>query len=314
MSKIVDSSGNFLKAPGSTTYPFQNGNLYDIAGAVGSSYGEPTALSSDDGTQIDIWCSYLDHSMYFYSTNGSTFAGFTDTVGLTGYLRQHILKVGSTYYFYATGGDTSIHLFTSTNKINFTDQGQVLGLGSAGAWDDTNLGNMFVWVENGNEWYMLYEANHSKWQIGLATASAPEGSWTKYGSNPVITGTVANGAGNPELPRLGSTVLKSYGKYYCYYHSQGASGGDIYRAYSTDLHTWTVEGVIDGVRRDHSLLWTYGDHCLVQFNGHTYLFWTPSNQVDSAHIDGAIDNRPESQLLLAPCSGGYTATPVMISN
>jgi len=288
--------------------PFQDGNITSIGASLGGAYGEPTMLLSDDGTQIDAWFGFNNHIYYSHSSDGVTFSGFTVTSITAGYFRSHCLKDNGTYYLYAANtGDTSIHVFTSTDKVTFTDQGQVLGVGSG--WDGSHVANTFVWREGAN-WYMLYEANGTgNYKIGLATASSPTGPWTRYASNPVL-GLPTYGGGNPELPRFQSTVTTYGGKYYCYFHNISSIGAStIQRAYSTDLHTWTIEGQIDGVWQSNapawngSSGWSYGDHCLVTLNGKTFLYWSPSDQVSQAHIDGATDNRTEVQLMAVPPFG-----------
>jgi hypothetical protein len=319
MIRLLDGNGQTLKVDASLT-PFQDGQLADIAVSLGvPAYGEPTALLSDDSSQIDIWFSCTPHPVYGYSTDGATFTFALTDVPVT-YLRPHMVKDGSTYYLYTVGsGDTSMHLFTSTDKIHFTDQGQVLAIGGVGAWDHNVIANPFVWKEGAGSWYMLYEANSAgpPSNIGLATAAAPQGPWTKYGGNPVILGA-GNGCGNPELPRMQSIVTKHAERYYCYFHGQTASNsGHLGRAYSTDLHAWTVEGDVGGEWICCLPLWngvtgwTYGDQCLVQFKGRTYLFWSPSNQVDASHIDGAVDSRPEDQLLDVPPSGSFVTHSIL---
>ncbi len=278
--------------------------------------GEPTALNTDN--QIDLWYNKNSQMYYSYSTDGHTFAAGQATDVTAAFGRSHILKVGAIYYLYSSKIDGStMHLFTSTNKINFTDQGEVIPLGAGGAWDDTNLGNMFAWKDADGIWKMLYEASGTaspSWSIGLATASAPEGPWTKYGSNPVIAYTQLNftgqGLGNPEMMRTGgNSIIKHNGLYYIVVH--GSMAGDFYsgplqQLHSADLHTWVLDGRFEGVRYstvpfwDGSSGWSYGDHCLVQFGGHTCLFWSPSNQVDASHMDLAMDNRSESVLLGNP--------------
>lgn len=63
-----------------------------------------------------------------------------------------------------------------------------LDVGSGGAWDDANVKDHKVFKE-GSTYYMTYTG----WQaggfheIGLATASSPQGPWTKDSGNPIIT-------------------------------------------------------------------------------------------------------------------------------
>lgn len=237
-----------------TVHRFQDNSLENILSPE-TSYGEPTALVSDDGSQIDLWCFLTNRIYYTYSTDGLTFAAPSATNITVGYMRNHILKVGNIYYHYAVLNDDSMHLFTSTDKINFTDQGEVLHHGGVGDFDSKSIANMFVWKE-GINWYMLYEAMNTVdnlfWTIGLATASAPEGPWTKYASNPVIT-SVIQGAGNPEIPRVNNEIIKHNGLYYVYFHQGDGLTAHIRRAYSSDLHTWTQEGIILDDRNIHDL-------------------------------------------------------------
>jgi hypothetical protein len=262
---------------------------------------EPTALVSDDGNQIDLWANGdtggVANIHYSYSTNGKTFAAKQATDIPVGFMRCHILKDGATYYLYASHNDNSIHLFTSTNKINFTDQGEVLAIGAAGAWDDVNVSNTFVWKE-GSSWYMLYDANgtgSNSWQTGLAT-SANGILWTKYGVAPVIPEiATTSGAWQPEMPRIGSAIIKNGGNYYLYYSH--TITGILKRAYSADLHTWTLEGDFTNLSPAHSWSVCNGDQCLVQFKGKSYLFWSPTDQISISHIDCGVDNRTLAELL-----------------
>ena len=279
---------------------------------IGSSLataGEPTALVTDDGLQIDLWFGAADGYYYTYSTDGTTWAAPTKTNVPSGSLRGFVLKDGSTYYLFNAPSDASIHLYTSSNKTTWADQGVVLAKGAGGTWDDSSVANTFVWKEGTDSWYMLYEANASvggAWSIGLATASAPGGPWTKYASNPVLVGvfkagdTMVYGVGGPAMPRIGSTVQKVGSKYLLYYHGYTDEAiGPHNRAYSTDLHSWTVEGPMEGPRHDRGTR-AYADLELTEFDGKSYLFWSASNQVDSCYIDAGVDNRPLSTLLALP--------------
>lgn len=271
---------------------FQDNFLESIVSTI--AYGiEPTALVSPDGGRLDVWIGGpLGHTYYLYSDDGISFS--TPQLCISEEtLHRHIMLVGSTYYYYA-GNSTQKKLFTSTDKVNFTDQGVVLSIGSGGSWDSVRLGNLFVWKE-GDNWFMLYEANNgSGYKIGLATSSDGV-TWSKYASNPVIN---TGGAGNPELPRVNNEVIKYDNKYYLYYHVQPGAAQGIYRAYSTDLITWTSEGKILDNRSIHgSPYTTFGDHCLCQFKGKSYILWTPSDQNLTFHIDCGIDNRTLAEIL-----------------
>jgi uncharacterized protein (TIGR02145 family) len=289
ISDIVSVEGN----------RFADNFLENICGAWSVSYGEPTALVSSDGNQIDLWfygtvgANTCIH--YTYSIDGLTFAEPVPTNIPTGYLRNHAILFKGVYYHYASQSDNTIHLFTGTDKIHYVDQGVVLSKGAAGTWDDAGVSNTFVWQENdGANWFMFYDGYDGAipFRQGLATASAPEGPWTKYASNPIFPGYL-DCDGNFEMPRVNNEVIKHNGLYYVYYmHGNFTNGANINRAYSSDLHTWVDEGEIFDVRKIHGLGLSYGDQCMVQFKGKSYMFDNVSDQSSIAHIDCAIDNRP----------------------
>lgn len=263
---------------------------------------EPSALVSPDGQRLDLWCDFY----YTYTTDGVNFAAAQNIhiTGVGGVACPHIMLVDGVYYLFTSDPAVGILLRTGTDRVNFIDQGLVLPIGGVGDWDAA-MGNMFVWKE-GNNWFMLYEAKgvSQDWRIGLATANNVMGPWTKYIGNPLITG-VGEGAGNPELPRVNNEVIKHNGLYYMYYHYDnhdyvGQQG--VWRAYSSDLHNWTIEGPILNVHHEHEIATIhrgYGDQALVQFKGKSYLFFTCSGEyeVNPCHIDCAIDNRTLAEML-----------------
>jgi hypothetical protein len=189
----------------------------------------------------------------------------------------------------------------------------VLSYDTGNAWEDSNLGNCFVWVEGTNDWKMIYEAKGTYWAFGLATSSDGE-TWTKYGSNPVFSDGSMN-PGRASLARIESTILKHDGKYYMYFH-EGIGGALLmYRAYSTDLTSWTEEGQIEGIRKTPASIVSHGDGHIAQFQGKTYMWYCPSNQVDASHVNVIIDNLTLAEMLAldpATClkSSRFTQNPI----
>ena len=109
-----------------------------------------------------------------------------------------------------------------------------------------------------------YEAGRdggpSSWAIGLASAATPTGFTAgRSTANPVMTAPGA-GCGNPELARVGSRVLRHRGRYWMLYHR-----GENWRAWSTDLRTWTQEGVVWGYDRADPEGYSCGDGALGEF-------------------------------------------------
>ena len=276
---------------------FSNYFIEDIGGGL---YAEPTALVSDDYETIDLFLTGSNKTYYLNSSDGLNFSVPQETDIPLGYMYHHILKFNNIYYLFSTHGNDTMHLFSSTDKLNFTDLGEVLTVGGVGDWDAADLGNVFVFEESGT-WYMIYEARASYWQIGIATAPAISGPYTKSLSNPVITMTDVN-LGNPEMPRKNNDIVKFNGYYYLYLHQQGMPTADqsIHRYKSLDLTTWVYDGICFNNRMIHGL-YTYGDHCIIEYKNRTYMFWTVSDQVGTYHVDCGIDNRTIAQLLaLAP--------------
>jgi hypothetical protein len=140
---------------------------------------------------------------------------------------------GTTYHAfggYGTGGSQYIGHATSSDGITYaldTVHNPILSKGTAGQFDDTSILVSNAWLEGGT-WYMLYGGNGAA--VGLATASVPEGPWTKYVSNPVIA------AGNEARDPAG--IMKVGSTYYLYTNNVGGDRQvDIWT--STDLHAWT---------------------------------------------------------------------------
>lgn len=290
-----------------TEYLFDNGYYQNILNNNPSTaYGEPTVITNSE--QIDLWFyGGAGKPLYYcYSTDGINYSEPVPTDLPNNYKRNHILKVDSTYYLYVSdASNQNIYLYTGTNKINFTSQGIVLAR-TATTWDSLYVTNMFVWIENGTDWYMLYEAigtGQTTWAIGLAT-SADGKDWTKSESNPVFSVVINDvGCSNPELARVGSAVIKYDGKYYMYYHSGSIDypGGNVFRAYSTNLTSWTDEEQIEGIVVSPSE-YSHGGHCLAEFQNKTYLWWSPSNQVDICYLNEVIENKTFAELLALPAN------------
>lgn len=112
-----------------------------------------------------------------------------------------VIKVANTYYMYYMASPPSTYKLQIGLATANTPKGPwkkykgnpILIVGSPGSWDDTAIAIGRV-VKFGDRYYMYYsgfqrdeeERQHWIWRIGLATASAPEGPWTKYAKNPIL--------------------------------------------------------------------------------------------------------------------------------
>ncbi|MEK7754625.1 MAG: hypothetical protein AAB654_22055, partial [Acidobacteriota bacterium] len=111
-----------------------------------------------------------------------------------------VIKDFETYYFYyhglARGGRWSagcwrIGVATARHPLGpWSKRGNepVFDLGPEGSWDDAHVACAFILTEAPEKYFMWYSGKRrdTKWGIGLATASKPEGPWKKYEKNPLI--------------------------------------------------------------------------------------------------------------------------------
>jgi len=111
----------------------------------------------------------------------------------------YLIEDGGTFYIFfgddkGVGGDGKMYYATaSTVNGTYTIAGSptaILSPGATGAWDDYRVGEPSI-LKSGSTFYMLYMGEKTAFQtserIGLATAPALTGPWTKDGGNPVLS-------------------------------------------------------------------------------------------------------------------------------
>jgi hypothetical protein len=142
--------------------------------------------------------------------------------------------------------------------------GPIITTGGVGAWDEIILYRPYVFYK-APTYYLYYNAHGTgapaPEKIGLATATAIAGPWTKHASNPIISPV-----GGTDASRIGDGVVLEIdpGKYVMHYFGgANPSVGEVYLAESTDLVAWTkytggiyvrVPGMPNCVRLDVSLV------------------------------------------------------------
>lgn len=79
-------------------------------------------------------------------------------------------------------------------------------MGRPGSWDDRALesGQCFKDKDTSYWYYHAYSeaGKDAAYQIGVATASSPEGTWTKYNNNPILETSEDNDWENQYVPAL----------------------------------------------------------------------------------------------------------------
>ena len=159
-----------------------------------------------------------------------------------------IIDNGGTLYLYyggspdfATGSPNKTGLATSADGITWSKSGSnpIVSPGASGAWDDTRIDHFTV-LKEGSNWYAWYagDGGDGVWKIGYATSNNGI-SWTKYGSNPVITRMGATWESGGVIP---SCVFKEGSTYYMIYwgYTDGSDNTTwkIGLATSVDRITW----------------------------------------------------------------------------
>jgi hypothetical protein len=166
---------------------------------------------------------------------------------ITGFLNPSVIKVGGTFYLFCQpqpGGSGNFAQYTSTDGVTWTQQSTtILGPGTTGQWDAGGVYFFCPVTITGGTWYALYigvATGSTQYSTGLATSSNGL-TWTKYGSNPVLSyaqGSITNGPG---------AIVNLAGVYYmwCGGSQNNVNGGNFLDPTSTvrysspDLIHWT---------------------------------------------------------------------------
>ncbi|TLU99016.1 glycosylase [Dyadobacter luticola] len=135
-----------------------------------------------------------------------------------------VIKNDSTYYMFAESrGDTS-HLLTSTDKINWKDQGPLdIRLTTGYPIEKGAFGTPAIWKENGT-WYLFYERGDLG--VWLATSQTLK-QWTNVQDEPVLK------MGPEKYDQFAvamNQIIKYNGLYYGYYHASAFK----------DWHEWST--------------------------------------------------------------------------
>ncbi len=146
-----------------------------------------------------------------------------------------VVKNDGTYYMFAEGEDDVAKLLTSTDRINWENQGFLdIRKVDGDPISEGPYGTPTAWLEDGT-WYLFYERNDQG--IWLATSEDME-VWTNIQDDPVIT------MGPETYDKFGvavNQVIKHDGYYYAYYHGtalQDWSDWTMNVAVSEDLINW----------------------------------------------------------------------------
>ncbi|MFA6082018.1 MAG: DUF2341 domain-containing protein [Patescibacteria group bacterium] len=225
---------------------------------------ESRNTGSLDGVDSAFWGEYASNPVL----NTTSKDGFSS-----------VFKDGDTYHMYYSW-DTALHA-TSSDGLSWTvDSEHNPILSPTVAWETTNVGVPMVWKED-TVWYMLYRGGTPN-KIGLATSSDGV-SWTKYASNPVLSGT----SGQWDDAALDPWGVMKVGSLYYMWYSTISGTRAVGLATSTDLIHWTKDA--------NNPIFTGGRFCIFPFKyGDYYYMLVPHYTVssDKAQIELYRDTSP----------------------
>lgn len=206
-------------------------------------------------------------------------------------------------------------LYTSKDGINFEYVGIALEANhKVGDYSAKNWGNTYMIKDYGTGYYYLYfefEDDNIHWNTAVVRSLNPlDGSWKNCKEDviikPAYQSSHANsnmfGCGNVDFVKgMDNQPIKFNGRFYMYYHgtcyerNKHFNQSNIMRAYSYNLIDWFDEGVIldvrkkpsdiissDGEKTDGDNTSGNADHCVVEFKGKSYMFYT----YDINHAEG----------------------------
>ncbi|GAB2538203.1 hypothetical protein GCM10027085_31030 [Spirosoma aerophilum] len=147
-----------------------------------------------------------------------------------------VVKDGNTYYMFAEGKDDVAHLLTSTDRINWKEEGPLdIRYTNHEPLSKGPYGTPTIWKEK-NGWYLFYERKDQA--VWLATSKDLR-VWTNVQDEPVLE------KGPAEYDRFAiamNQVIRYKGVYYAYYHASAFADWREWStniARSTDLIHWT---------------------------------------------------------------------------
>ena len=166
------------------------------------------------------------HLGYATSTDGLSWKRYQDTPIYSGGWVEDmsVIKSDGTYYMFAEGRGDTAHLLTSTDRIHWTEQGNLdIRQTNGDPIKAGPYGTPAIWKEN-EMWYLFYERDDLG--IWLATSRDVK-KWTNVQDQPVLA------MGPEEYDKFAvamNQVIKYKGLYYGYYHAS---------AYK-DWHEWST--------------------------------------------------------------------------
>ncbi len=142
-----------------------------------------------------------------------------------------VIRAGKRYYLWYTKGavahgyDATIWYATSPDGRTWSEQGEALARGGAGAWDEQSVFTPNILVAEGKYWLFFTAVPKpftnggnrvTQSAIGIAVADGPDGPWRKLPANPVLR--CSDDPAHFDSMRVDDAcLLVRGGKYWLYY-------------------------------------------------------------------------------------------------
>lgn len=275
---------------GTTIYMY-----YNDTSAPGGSDIEATMLDGDDFSRANL-------------NNASTWTKSSNNVLQSGSYGDPFVwyESGTLYVFVDDLASGDIRLLSNTlanfESTSWTDHGIILSRGAGGSWDDSTVRDVGV-VKVGSTYYLYYagaDGTVGGHAIGLATASAITGTYTKDSGDGGRILTKTGGLNEPEVLYDGNSFIMTY--------TDGDSPsaddqgtGQIGLATSSDGITWADQGIIIDNVESH-----WQDQQTQIYNNQQYMFVNDANGniLVSVSRDGRYWGLPSTGAGLVRGAGG----------
>ena len=205
---------------------------------------------------------------------------------------------GKYWMAYCSGTTSGIKIAYATSITgSWTDIGVKLDLGGTGAWDESGVYTP-SFVKDGDTYYIFYQgiASSGSWKMGYATSSTPDGTWTKYASNPVLSPT----ADTWDSDDIQDPIIRKFDAvYYLFYSGTTTMGSDYKNGYATSnsiTGTWTkytsnpiLSGDTDkwDVWDTYANIFKIGDTFYQIYDGHNGVVFAKKGLATTDNLTGA---------------------------
>ena len=251
---------------------------------------EPSVMH--DGGVWKMW--YTTRSGIGYATSSSPLGPWAKHSGVVaGGSEATVIKVGSVFYMVSVDPadyQRCVSCRTSTDGVTWGGLVKLFDAGADPADWDYQCANPFPYRAPDGTWYMFYEGwsnDGSRGGIGLATAPAITGPWSKPIGTPVL-----DSFSGAFMGYRAPFVARIDGWYYLWFHGGIGMGDDIYRARSADLYDWTFDSIRPLLSRTGSdegeglSVSQVADPCLATDGTQYVLFYTADTNYD--YTQGAM--------------------------